>query len=163
LGKARIGRRVGWALCRFPANSRLFPLDFFACRGKARFCKSLIIRDATFWHFRNAPPIRTLSWRTADAPPSGAPRLDRPRSSPTVPRCTPLELLLNFELLALSLLLGSPSPESQRVAEHDDVGQAHRRRAHHGAHETEHGQRNGGGVVEEGPEEVLLDGAQRRP
>src|SRR5882724_11400166 len=53
-----------------------------------------------------------------------------------------------------------PPSQTQRVADDDQIGQAHRQSADDRAEEAERRQRNGRRVVEKGPEQILPDSAQ---
>src|SRR5437762_1822582 len=69
-----------------------------------------------------------------------------------------LKILLSFGAWNMSAL---PPSQSEGVADDDQIGQTHRQRAHDRAEKTERRERERSGVVEEGPEEVLFDCAQR--
>ncbi len=54
-----------------------------------------------------------------------------------------------------------PAPQQQRVGDHADAGERHRRAGQHRVQQAERGQRNADQVVDERPEQVLLDLARR--
>ncbi len=55
-----------------------------------------------------------------------------------------------------------PTPQSERVANHDQIGKAHCGGAQDRTHKAKRGQRHANCVVKECPEQILFDGAQRR-
>ena len=54
-------------------------------------------------------------------------------------------------------------PDPQTISDYADAGERHRSCRDHWIEKAERGERNGGDIVEESPEQVLLDGSERQP
>src|SRR5664280_1163193 len=74
-----------------------------------------------------------------------------------------MHYLIGVKLAAAFTSSDTPAQQPQRVADDDQIGKAHRRRAENRTDETQRRQRHTERVVKKRPEQILFDRPQRRP